>query len=110
VIATLPLSLVVAFALSAMLHLSRYDVRRALIGLVLGYVVAVAAHVGVTPAYGFGAGRFLLMALCVAPFMLAVEILSLRARLAGAPDPADRAGFLRLAVPLWGLLGLLLLG
>jgi hypothetical protein len=97
------LSLVVALAVSAIIHLAIYDIGQVIIGLVLGYIFARVADFIVTPEFGVD-GRFEVIAWFIAPLMLAVAILSARARFAPIPNLYKRTKFLHVAVPLWGLL------
>jgi hypothetical protein len=101
------LSFAAALAVSTMIHLARYRVRDAVIGLALGLFGAELLYVLTTPWWlGLSAGRTVALALCLAPFMLAGAVLSARRRLVAAPAPAGTVSFLQVAAPLWGLLAL----
>ncbi|HOY10419.1 MAG TPA: hypothetical protein PLB05_10160 [Candidatus Omnitrophota bacterium] len=107
VIAAGVLVLAIALVMSASLHLAVYDVRRTVMGLALGWIVAVITNILAMPY--FGITQFPMMILLIAPFMLAAAALSLRARFVRGSDPRLRVAFLQVAAPLWGLLGIALL-
>lgn len=103
------LSLVAALSVSTIIHLARNEVRSSIIGLALGFIVVYGAYVFATAWFGLSQGRFLVVLLCVSPFMLATAVLSARGRLVSVPGLSGHTTFLAVAVPLWGMLLLALI-